>query len=104
MNIITPPPNIELNELETLKLTEYVKEKSEKAVSKMQQICVAPGEYGQFVNWSEDLFIEEKCFPEKFPYGIGGFLSTVLDDENNSMGFADYCINQIMSWSLIFLN
>ena len=47
--------------------------KAKELIKKMQQICVAPGEYGKFVNWKEDLFIEEKSFPEKFPFGIGGF-------------------------------
>ena len=78
--------------------------KAKELIKKMQQICVAPGEYGKFVNWKEDLFIEEKSFPEKFPFGIGGFLSTVIDDDNNSMGFADYCISQLMSCDPKFRN
>ena len=41
---------------------------------KMEKICIAPGETGHFQNWNEDLFLEEKCFPEKFPYGTGGYL------------------------------
>ena len=50
------------------------------------------------------MLIEEKSFPEKFPFGIGGFLSTVIDDDNNSMGFADYCISQLMSCDPKFRN
>ena len=79
-------------------------EKVARIVSKMEEICIAPGEHGSFVNWGEDLFIEEKCFPEKFPFGIGGYLSTVLDDDDNSMGFAEYCKSQIMSCDPKFRN
>ena len=64
---------------------------------KMEKICVAPGEDGKFQNWKEDVFLEEKAFPGKFPYGTGGYLSSQVNDSKNDMGFANYCINQIMS-------
>ena len=60
-------------------------------------MCVAPGEQGAFSNWGSDIFLEEKAFPEKFPFGTGGYLSSCIDDQENNMGFANYCINQIMS-------
>ena len=34
-----------------------------------EKVCVAPGEHGSFKNWEEDIYLEEKCFPEKFPFG-----------------------------------
>ena len=63
----------------------------------MEKICVAPGEDGKFQNWKKDVFLEERCFPEKFPYGTGGYLSSQINDSESDMGFANYCINQIMS-------
>ena len=29
---------------------------------------VAPGEFGKFRNWGDEIFLEEKCFPDKFPF------------------------------------
>ena len=50
-------------------------------VSKIiKKVCVAPGEQGQFQNWGEDSFLEEKCFPELFPYGTSGYLSSCIED------------------------
>ena len=65
-------------------------------MSKMEKMCVAPGEGGGFNNWGDDIFLEEKCFPEHFPYGTGGYLSTCMNSENKT-GFAAYCVNQILS-------
>ena len=56
---------------------------------KAEKICVAPGEYGSFQNWGQDIFLEEKCFPEKFPYGQGGYLSSCMEDSDKAVGFAD---------------
>ena len=63
----------------------------------MRKICIAPGETGQFKNWGEDLFLEEKAFPEKFPYGLGGYLSSMINNEGDDMGFAAYCRSQLMN-------
>ena len=65
--------------------------------NKVEAVSVAPGEYGVFKNWGSDTFLEEKAFPEKFPYGTGGYLSSCVDNPENDMGFANYCISQIMS-------
>ena len=65
--------------------------------AKMEKISVAPGEFGKFQNWGKDVFLEERSFPEKFPYGVGGYLSSCVKDPKNDMGFANYCINQLMS-------
>ena len=64
---------------------------------KAQKISVAPGEDGSFQNWGSDIFLEEKCFPEKFPYGTGGYLSSSVEDPEKAIGFAEYCVSQIMS-------
>ena len=36
----------------------------------MEKVAVAPGEFGSFKNWGDDIFLEEKSFPEKFPFGV----------------------------------
>ena len=71
---------------------------------KYRKIAVAPGERGQFKNWGDDVFLEEKMFPEKFPFGTGGYLSTCMDNPENNLGFAAYCVNQIMSCDEKFRN
>ena len=70
----------------------------------MSKLAVAPGEFGSFKNWGDDIYLEEKSFPEKFPYGTGGYLSSCMQDQDNEMGFASYCINQIMSADPKFRN
>jgi hypothetical protein len=65
--------------------------------NKMEKICIAPGEYGEFQNWGDDIFIEEKCFPHLFPHGIGGYLSTALEGKDHDMGFANYVRHRVMS-------
>ena len=35
-------------------------------------------------------FMEEKCFPDLFPYGVGGYMSSVLDGKNPDLTFANY--------------
>ena len=84
-------------EKESEVIAKCARREAESAVQKMEKVCVAPGENGIFKNWNEDIFLEEKCFPEKFPYGTGGYLSSMINSEGNDMGFAAYCINQIMS-------
>ena len=54
----------------------------------MEKIAVAPGEGGKFENWGEDIFLEEKCFPELFPFGVGGYLSTNIDRKEHKIEFA----------------
>ena len=71
---------------------------------KMEKISVAPGESGKFQNWGEDIFLEERMFPDKFPYGTGGYLSTCMDNPEKNLGFAAYCVNQIMSCDEKFRN
>ena len=63
-----------------------------------------PMSTGEFQNWGKDVFLEERCFPEKFPFGTGGYLSSSIKDEANNMGFANYCISQIMSCDPRFRN
>ena len=63
----------------------------------MEKTVLAPGEFGKFNNWGEDLFLEEKCFPHLYPFGIGGFLSTNIDEKDSHKGFAAYVRQRIMS-------
>ena len=46
----------------------------------------------------------DNLFPEKFPYGTGGYLSSAIDNQDNNLGFANYCVNQIMSCDPKFRN
>ena len=78
-------------------LAKKASEQAKIVEERMEKICVAPGEFGHFENWGKDVFLEERCFPEKFPYGTGGYLSSCVKDPTNDMGFANYCINQLMS-------
>ena len=64
-------------------------------------ITVAPGVGGKFHSWGQDIFLEEKLFPQLFPYGIGGYLSSNLL-KRSKMGFANYCKNRILSISSKF--
>ena len=48
--------------------------------------AVAPGEGQKFDN--DMKYQEEKCFPELFPTGKGGYVSTYLD---SGLGFSNYC-------------
>ena len=67
--------------------------------TRLEKLSVAPGEKGKFQNWGEDIFLEEKCFPELFPFGIGGYLSKIANDDEagRKMGFAAYVKHRIMS-------
>ena len=66
-------------------------------LDKVSKIPIAPGEKGKFKNWGEDAFLEEKCFPELFPYGVGGYLSSLINDSENDIGFAMYVKHRILS-------
>ena len=79
-------------------------QQAKRIMDRMEKISVAPGEEGKFENWGDDIYLEERAFPEKFPFGTGGYLSSCLDDEEHSMGFASYCVSQIMSADSKFRN
>ena len=64
---------------------------------RMEKISVAPGEKGKFQNWGDDVFLEEKCFPELFPFGIGGYLSQTATNEGDPLGFAAYVKHRVLS-------
>ena len=85
--------------------TQAVCEKSnlqvENIMGNLEKVVVAPGEFGGFENWGKDVFLIEKCFPEKLQFGTGG---SCMNDPENDMGFANYCINQIMSCDSKFRN
>ena len=71
--------------------------KMRKTLGKVLKIPVAPGEKGKFKNWGEDVFLEEKSFPELFPYGVGGYLSALVNNKDKDMGFAMYVKHRILS-------
>ena len=85
-------------------LSNIASKRAEEITKKMETISVAPGESGSFQNWGKELFLEERCFPEKFPFGTGGYLSSCVDNPENEIGFANYCINQILSCDPKFRN
>ena len=61
------------------------------------------GRGGNFENWENDIYLEEKLFPALFPYGIGGFLSTNMLTRSN-MGFSNYVKSRILSVDPKFRN
>ena len=65
--------------------------------SRLEKISVAPGEKGKFENWGDDVFLEEKCFPELFPFGVGGYLSMTIGDTEQKLGFAQYIKHRVLS-------
>ena len=75
----------------------YVENHKKKISKKVaDKIAVAPAEKGKWMNWQEDLFLEEKLFPGLFPFGIGGYLSSNMIRERD-MGFANYVRSRILS-------
>ena len=68
---------------------------TKEAIRYKKKICVAPAEGGEFRNWNdEDIYLEESLFPHLFPYGNGGYVSSVLAGGHN-MGFAVYVRNRL---------
>ena len=59
------------NDHQTESLFRKVKKQVNQTKRKMEKIAVAPGEFGSFKNWGDDIYLEEKMFPEKFPFGVG---------------------------------
>ena len=92
------------SEGQTKILSNIAKNRAANISEKMKTISVAPGETGSFQNWGKETFLEEKCFPDKFPYGTGGYLSSTIDNPENGIGFANYCVNQIFSCDPKFRN
>jgi dTDP-4-dehydrorhamnose reductase len=66
------------NEEQTILLSSKANKQVKRTMKKMEKIAVAPGEFGSFKNRGEDIFLEEKIFPERFPYGTGGYLSSCI--------------------------
>ena len=75
---------------------DFIKEKRQTIKKNVQKLCVAPGEKGKWQNWQDDVFLEEKMFPQIFPYGVGGYLSSVML-RNSNMGFANYIKSRLLS-------
>jgi hypothetical protein len=85
-----------LSEGEAAQVAKMNTDQRNRALKRMRTLSLAPGENGEFRNWKEDVFIEEKAFPHLFPYGTGGYLSSCLSSGKN-MGFAVYCRNRLKS-------
>ena len=87
------------NEHQSNHLEKIAKAKVKDTRRKLRKLAIAPGEMGKFKNWGDEIYLEEMAFPEKFPYGQGGYLSSCInnDIENDKLGFAAYCVNQLMS-------
>ena len=81
----------------------HVTETARKIEKRAKKIFVAPGEKGKFVNWKQNIFIEEMAFPNLFPYGIGGYLSSNILS-GSDIGFANYCRNRLLSADPKFRN
>ena len=64
--------------------------------AKIKKIAIAPGEFGQFQKWGGDIFIEEKCFPHLFPFGVGGYMSSIMDGKEEDMGFSNYVRHRLL--------
>lgn len=63
---------------------------------KVGTVSIAPGETGEFKNWGQDIYIEEKAFPHLFIEGRQGYLSANLHAKHK-IGFAAYVRNRIQS-------
>ena len=74
----------------------YVKNQTKVIKENLHKLYIAPGEHGQWKNWEDDVYLEEKMFPQLFPYGIGGFLSSCLL-KNHNIGFANYVKSRLLS-------
>ena len=80
----------EILEFEADKICKQASSQISSILKKIEKIQVAPGEKGKFKNWGEDVFLEEKAFPELFPFGVGGYFSSLVNNKENDMGFANY--------------
>ena len=88
--------NIKLRGNDPELVKDYLKEKHKTIKKNLNKICVAPAEGGKWKNWMDDIFLEEKQFPSVFPYGMGGYLSSIML-RNNNMGFANYVKSRLLS-------
>ena len=90
--------NTNANTKETFEETSHFVKNQVKQIKKNLEeiVSLAPGEGGDLKNWGSDVFLEEKLFPQLFPYGIGGYLSSNLLKSSN-MGFSNYCKNRLLS-------
>ena len=95
-NVLLKPDNAN-------KVKDFCSKKSEAALKKAKKIFVAPAEEGKWMNWQDDLFLEEKLFPNLFPYGVGGYLSSNVM-RNQDVGFANYVKSRILSANPKFRN
>jgi hypothetical protein len=87
----------ELDESNAERLAQSSTKQMKNTTEKIKKNPVAPGEFGVFQNWGEDIFLEEKCFPELFPFGDGGYLSSLVNSKKKDIGFAMYVKHRLLS-------
>ena len=88
--------DIKVKSLKPEEVKQKVKERIGNINAKIEKVQIAPGEFGKFKNWGQDIYIEERAFPHLFPYGVGGYMSTVLDGKETDMGFSNYVRHRLM--------
>ena len=87
---------IDKKDLDPEVAVKYINQQRQIIHNEIQKITVAPGERGKWLNWSDDIYLEEKLFPALFPYGIGGYLSSNVM-RGNVMGFSNYVKSRLLS-------
>ena len=87
----------EPNDHDSSEVSRKAKRRVKKIKDRMEKIQIAPGEFGKFQNWGNDTWLEEKCFPHLYPMGVGGYLSSNIENKDPIQGFAKYVRGRIMS-------
>ena len=77
-------------------MKKYIERQTAQINNQLDKISVAPAEHGRWKNWGSDVFLEEKMFPDLFPYGIGGYFSTSFLS-GQTMGFSNYIKSRLRS-------
>ena len=94
---------VEGNKLNPELTASYISQQIKNIKDNVETLEIAPTDQGKFINWQSEVFLEEKLFPDLFPYGIGGFLSSNMLKQNN-MGFSNYIKNRLLSADPKFRN
>ena len=83
--------------------TQFIEQQMKLIKERVAKVCVAPSETGEWKNWHSDVFLEEKLFPNLYPYGFGGYLSSNLLNASD-MGISNYIKSRILSADPKFRN
>ena len=87
---------IDKKDLDPEEAIKYINQQRQIIQNEIQKITVAPAEKGKWLNWSDDVYLEEKLFPALFPYGIGGYLSSNIM-RGSILGFSNYVKSRLLS-------